>query len=74
MTWRICSASSRTGGSAGRELALDAQRALLQHAAVEPQRVVDEPVEIGRQHARAAQPRELRELVDEPLERLDLRR
>ena len=49
-----------------------AQRSVLQHAAVELQRVVDQPVQVGRDRARAAQPRELRELVDQPLQRFDL--
>ena len=41
-------------------------------AVVERQRVGDELVQIGRHRARRRHPRELRELVDQPLQRFDL--
>jgi hypothetical protein len=56
-----------------RKLALDSYGAALQHAGVEIEGVVHEPVEIGRHHAGAAHARKLRELVDQALERLHFR-
>ena len=69
-TRRICSRSTRTGGSpAAKRRSIRISR---KSAVVERQRLRQRGVQVGGRRARRRHPRELRELVDECLERLDL--
>ena len=70
MTRRICSGSRRTARDVGREAPLD--RHLGEETVVERERLGDQLVQIGRRRARRRHARELRELVDQPLQRFHL--
>ncbi len=71
MTRRICSGSSRTGGRSRPQLLARSTRR--RRAVVERERL-GRPARcsVGRHRARRRHARELRELVDQPLQRLDL--
>ena len=70
MTRRICSGSRRTELDVGREAPLD--RHLGEEAVVQRERLGDQLMQIGRHRARRRHARELRELVDQALQRFDL--
>ena len=70
MTRRICSGSTETRGSDSAKCGrISTSR---EQAAIQPQRVVEQRVQVGRHGTRRRHPRELRELVHQTFQRLDL--